>query len=409
MNRAMNKSSRLKSAIQVFVGGHIVAASMATYWGNDAWYRNVIMPIIHATMDGEKAHKTAIWFAKHGLVPRVKVVDHPELKSNLWGMEFTNPIGLAAGFDKDGEAVDGLLKMGFGFVEVGSVTPEPQPGNPQPRVFRLKEDSAIINRYGFNSSGHNSVLENLKKSRTKSNGIVGINLGKNKMTEDESDDYIKGIVKFSQRGQSEEGPPEKSLQGPADYLVVNISSPNTPGLRSLQGKAKLEKLLQKIVDCRNSLPADSRRPLLVKLSPDLTADDMKDVAEVVLKPKFGVDGLIISNTTVDRSMKLLSSNRIEVGGLSGEPLKDISTNAIKRMYLLTSGKLPIIGVGGVSSGEDAYKKIRAGASLVQIYSALALQGPSIVARINNELSEILKKEGVTNVADVIGIDARKLS
>ncbi|NWS75486.1 PYRD dehydrogenase, partial [Crotophaga sulcirostris] len=336
------------------------------------------------------------------------------------GQRFRNPVGLAAGFDKQGEAVDGLYRMGFGFVEVGTVTPKPQEGNPRPRVFRLVEDEAVINRYGFNSHGHGAVERRLRarqetQLRLTGEGMpLGVNLGKNKSSPDAAADYVAGVRRL----------------GPlADYLVVNVSSPNTPGLRDLQGKAELRDLLAKVLAERDALPCERRPALLVKIAPDLSARDRQDIASVVCE--LGVDGLIISNTTVSRPSSLRSRQRAEAGGLSGKPLRELSTQTIREMYALTggrgragaggtgwghpscpdpvpahAGRVPIIGVGGVSSGRDALEKIRAGASLVQLYTALVYHGPPVVGAVKRELEELLREQGFKNVMEAVGADHR---
>lgn len=303
----------------------------------------------------------------------------------MFGLHFPNPVGLAAGFDKDGEGVPGLERWGFGFLEVGSVTPLPQPGNTRPRVFRLAEDRAVINRYGFNSKGHEAVLATLERS----NSPLGINLGKNKESKSTVDDYVRGVSRFGQT---------------ADYLVVNVSSPNTPGLRGLQRRQELQELLQQVLRTRDSLP--KRTPVLVKIAPDLSDQEKADIAAVVASPKSRVDGLIVCNTTISRPESLQSKFRNEVGGLSGKPLNDLSTKTISEMYTLTKGSVPIVGVGGVSTGEDAYRKIRAGASLVQLYSALVFDGPPVVRTVKTQLAELLRKDGYTRVADAVGAQHR---
>ncbi|KAG0721745.1 Dihydroorotate dehydrogenase (quinone), mitochondrial [Chionoecetes opilio] len=281
---------------------------------------------------------------------------------------FGPPSGLLRGLTKHGEAVEGLWRMGFGFVEVGSVTPQPQPGNPRPRVFRLTADAAVINRAAGGA-------------------ILGVNLGKNKHSEDHERDYSLGVHKFGAL---------------ADYLVVNVSSPNTPGLRTLQNRDKLEKLVEAVVVARDSLPGTHRPPLLLKIAPDLTLSDMQDIASVALEKK--IDGLIVTNTTVLRPASLSSPEREEVGGLSGQPLKDLSTRVIKEMYRLTKGQVPIIGVGGVASGRDAYEKIRAGASLVQLYTGLVYHGPPLVTKITDELEVLLRHDGFKSVGEAVGAD-----
>ncbi|KAL9974859.1 hypothetical protein ACROYT_G011955 [Oculina patagonica] len=362
--------------------------------GDERFYRYILMPTAMRVLDPERSHTFAVWMASKGLVPVDRTEDPEILRTTVFGLPFPNPIGLAAGFDKHGEAVDGMLKAGFGFVEVGSVTPLPQAGNAKPRVFRLKEDKAVINRYGFNSHGHQAVhsrLEQQFRERGHPPGILGINLGKNK-TSDAVEDYVKGVQCFS---------------GLGDYLVINVSSPNTPGLRSLQGRQELAKLVDKVLEVRNSLPANVQHPLLVKIAPDLTEDDKEDIAAVVTREKGGVDGIIVTNTTVARPDSLKSEHKKEMGGLSGKPLTEMSTRTVSDMYRLTGGKLPIIGVGGISTGQDAYDKIRAGASLVQLYTALAYEGPPIVKKIKRELAELVRNDGFNSIEEAVGIDHAK--
>lgn len=345
------------------------------------------------SLDGESAHRFGLAVAKLGIVrPGGWFVkqDRPILRTSFCGLDLTSPIGLAAGFDKDAEAVKGLFKMGFAAVEVGSVTPEPQPGNPRPRVFRLEEDNAIINRYGFNSAGMKKMKHNLLRydfggRSAASMGVLGINIGKNKTTS-ENDAALDYVMVVEELGEL------------ADYLVVNVSSPNTPGLRDLQGKEKLRALLVPILNARNSLMY--KPPIFLKIAPDLSEKDKKDIADVALE--LHLDGLIITNTTLTRPDSLVSDHRVETGGLSGRPLRDLSTAVLFDMYHLTMGRLPLIGVGGVESGKDAYEKIRAGASFVQLYSALVFEGPWVVQRIKNELSALLEHDGYTSVADAVG-------
>lgn len=280
--------------------------------------------------------------------------------------------------------------IGFGFIEIGSITPLPQPGNPHPRVFRLREDKAIINRYGFNSDGHDKVFERIDKIRTTFRGVLGINLGKNKISDDAKDDYTKGIEKF----------------GPvADYLVINVSSPNTPGLRNLQHKRDLEDLLVAVINTRNNLA--NKPPIFLKLAPDLTLEEKKDIADVISHKSCKIDGLIISNTTIERANLKNTDSIHESGGLSGEPLKNRSTKMIAEMYKFTKGKVPIIGVGGVFTGQDAYDKITAGASLVQLYTSFVYHGPPVVSKIKRELNMVLEENGFGNVSDAIGKNCDK--
>lgn len=333
---------KLKSMAVIAAGGTLVFFGVGLHNGDEQLYKNLVMPLAHC-LDAETAHRLGVVSLRlYGHLPASMKsdVDPAILKTKVWNMEFTNPIGLAAGFDKNGEAVAGAFKFGFGFVEVGSVTPQPQPGNPKPRVFRLFQDRAVINRYGFNSDGHDKVHKRLQNSFERNrlrNNILAVNLGKNKTSQEADDrDYEDGVKLFSDM---------------AGFLVVNVSSPNTPGLRNLQANASLNRLLEAVIRARNS--TDSTVPVLVKIAPDLTNDEKKDIAKVVLSK--GIDGIVISNTTVTRPPTLTSPHSAEVGGLSGEPLKDMSTETIREMYILTSGKIPIIGVGGISSGKDAYE------------------------------------------------------
>ncbi|HXC11239.1 MAG TPA: quinone-dependent dihydroorotate dehydrogenase [Stellaceae bacterium] len=307
--------------------------------------------------------------------------DPPILRQRIWGLDFANPVGLAAGYDKDGRACGAMLALGFGFVEAGTVTPRPQPGNPKPRLFRLEEDGGAINRMGFNSGGLDALVARL--SRHKRRGIVGVNLGKNRDSGDAVADYEEGI---------------RRTAGLADYLVVNISSPNTPGLRDLQARGALDSLLRRLIDTRSGL---SRRvPLLLKIAPDLTTDERRDVALVALDT--GIDGLIISNTTIARPGGLRSRHADETGGLSGRPLFAASTALLSDMYRLTQGRLPLVGVGGVAGAADALAKIRVGASLVQLYTALIFEGPALVGRLKTDLAELLRRGGFDWVGSAVG-------
>jgi dihydroorotate dehydrogenase len=309
----------------------------------------------------------------------------PVLRQRLWGLDFANPIGLAAGFDKEGEVADAMLGLGFGFVEIGTVTPRPQPGNPKPRLFRLAEDEAAINRMGFNSGGLDPVLARLARRRHR--GIVGVNLGANRDSPDRAADYAVGI---------------RRAAALADYLVVNVSSPNTPGLRDLQRRAELERLLSGLRSARDD--ATKTPPLLLKIAPDLTPAECRDIAEVALAA--GIDGIIVANTTLARPVGLKSRHAAEPGGLSGRPLYAGSTALLADMYRLTQGRLPLIGVGGVFSAADAYAKIRAGASLVQLYTALVFLGPALVGELTTGLAELLERGGFTSITQAIGSRGR---
>lgn len=381
---------KLKSMAAVVGGAAVGFLGVAAASGNPDFYRDVAMPFVHRIMSPESAHRMAILAARWQLVRGQRKPDPPVLRTELFGLSFENPVGLAAGFDKHGEGVGGLERWGFGFVEVGSVTPLPQPGNPKPRVFRLAEDLAVINRYGFNSVGHDQVLSSLEAGRHGWKRPVGVNLGKNKESASAADDYAQGVLKFGEL---------------ADYLVINVSSPNTPGLRGLQGQRELRQLLKQVLGARDSL--SKRTPVLVKVAPDLSDQEKADIAAVVTSKECRVDGLVVCNTTVGRPPELHSEHRHQAGGLSGRPLTDLSTRTIADMYRLTKGSVPIIGVGGVLTGEDAYAKVKAGASLLQMYSALVFYGPPAVCTVKERLAELLSKDGYTTIADAVGADHRK--
>nr|CAG4641815.1 EOG090X08P9 [Eurycercus lamellatus] len=378
---------QLRAMVGITVGSVGAFSGLCVWNGNEDFYRNYVMPLA-SNLDPETSHKLAIIAMRHCLIRNQPQKDPETLDTKLWDITFSNPIGIAAGFDKHAEAMQGLHRTGFGFVEIGSVTPQPQEGNSKPRVFRLIEDEAIINRYGFNSEGHEVVLERVKAEIKKEDrAIIGVNLGKNKLSSSAVEDYVAGVKKF----------------GPvADYLVINVSSPNTPGLRALQQKSELEDLIGHVVEARNKLELAKRPPLLLKVAPDLNDQEKEDIASVVLQERCRVDGIIVTNTTVSRPANLRSRHKEEVGGLSGLPLKDMSTQCVRDFYRLTGGRIPIIGVGGVASGQDAFDKIQAGASLVQLYSSFAFQGPPVVRRIKRELDDLLKLHGYRNVAEAVG-------
>lgn len=336
----------------------------------------------------ETAHHLTVRALAHGFGPRGAAPDDPVLATRVFGLNFPNPVGLAAGFDKEAEAYRAMLDLGFGFVEVGSITPRPQPGNPPPRVFRLPEDRAVINRLGFNSGGHAAAAARLVAHRPGA-GVVGINLGKNRDSADAAADYARGATVFA---------------GLADYLVVNVSSPNTPGLRALQGPAELTEVLSRVTAAMDKATTGHSPPLLLKIAPDLADRDLEDIAAVV--GGQAVDGVIVSNTTVARPPELKGRHRQEPGGLSGRPLFAPSTRVLSKMYRLTAGSVPLVGVGGIASGADAYAKIRAGAALIQLYTALIYQGPALVARIKSGLAARLKADGYRHVADAVGADHR---
>lgn len=334
-------------------------------------------------LSAEEAHAATVKLIATGLGPRVRSDRYGRLATTVANLRFANPVGLAAGFDKNAQAPNPLLRLGFGFVEVGAVTPLPQPGNEKPRVFRLREDRAVINRYGFNNDGLDVIAGRLKRRSRK--GIVGINLGANKTSADRIEDYVKGIT---------------ALDGLVDFYTVNISSPNTPGLRTLQDAAALNDLLTRVMSAKTSLT--TKAPVFLKVAPDLVDEDKTDIVDAVKAHKL--DGLITSNTTLARPETLQSEHAGQAGGLSGAPLFERSTRLLGEFYKSLDGAAPLIGVGGIGSPEDAYKKIKSGASLVQLYTALVYKGPSLVSKIVSGLDRRLKRDGFETVADAVGAD-----
>lgn len=331
----------------------------------------------------ETAHLATIRLARTfaPLLPEAPVSDS-RLAVRALGRDFPNPIGLAAGFDKNAEVPDAMLKFGFGFVECGTVTPRPQSGNPRPRLFRLSEDRAVINRMGFNNQGMEAAAMRLAGRRR--DGIVGINIGANKDSADRIADYRSAFTRLAPL---------------ADYVTVNVSSPNTPGLRGLQNRDELTRLLAVMTETRARFAPSI--PLLLKIAPDLDSHALDDIAAVATAS--GIEGLIISNTTIARPPTLMSPLARETGGLSGAPLFAPSTRMLSEMYQRIGRKLTLVGAGGVGSGTDAYAKIRAGASLVQLYSALTFEGPGLVARIKRELLRCLARDGFGRVDDAVGV------
>ncbi|MCW5733105.1 MAG: quinone-dependent dihydroorotate dehydrogenase [Enhydrobacter sp.] len=343
------------------------------------WYRAA--DFLFSRVDAETAHGLTIRALKSGLVRRNRQPDPPSLAVAVWGRTLPNPIGLAAGFDKNAEVPDAMLGLGFGFVEIGTVTPKPQEGNARPRLFRLGEDRGVINRMGFNGEGLNAVRARL--SARPRQGFVGVNIGANKDSLRRKDDYVTCAA---------------ALAPYADYLVCNVSSPNTPGLRNLQGRLQLADLLKRVQDAIAAKPV----PLLVKIAPDVTDDDLDDVVAVCRDLRM--DGIIVGNTTLERPGSLRSARRNEAGGLSGAPLMALSTEVLRKTARRVEKRFPLIGTGGVGSGADAYAKIRAGASLVQLYSMLVYEGPPLVRRIKDELAALLARDRFTSVADAVGAD-----
>jgi dihydroorotate dehydrogenase len=343
-------------------------------------------------LDPERAHRLALGALGTGLVrPRI-TADPPSLALRAFGLAFANPVGLAAGFDKNAEAPGALLRLGFGFIELGTVTPQPQAGNPRPRLFRLPEERALINRLGFNNSGLARMRARLA-ARPPGGGIIGVNLGANRDSADRSGDYVAGL---------------DALYSYADYFTINVSSPNTPGLRALQEADALDDLLARLSAARARLAQDARpKPLLVKIAPDLSAESRAALAEIV--PARGMDGLIVGNTSTGLRAGLRGRYAAQTGGLSGPPLFALSTAVLADIYRRTGGRIPLVGVGGINSGADAYCKIRAGASVVQIYTALIYQGPGLVARVKREVAACLARDGLRHVGAAVGLDAGRLA
>jgi dihydroorotate dehydrogenase len=336
----------------------------------------------------ETAHAVALWALRRGLTPTVTAPASTRLTTSFCGFELAHPLGLAAGFDKNAEALAGLFGLGFSFVEVGTVTPRPQAGNPKPRLFRLRAQQALINRMGFNNDGLAAVRARLAE-RDPAWGPLGANIGANRDSHDPVADYVACL---------------RGLYQLVDYVAINVSSPNTPGLRDLQSRTRLEELLAALVETRSALAGGSRaKPLLVKIAPDLAREDEADIVEVVTA--CGVNGLIVGNTTVERPQVVPARYRDEPGGLSGAPLFLKSTEQLGRLYRLSGGRLPLIGVGGILRGADAYAKVRAGASALQLYTALIYRGPRGVGRILDELDRLLALDGYARIGDVRGVDA----
>jgi dihydroorotate dehydrogenase len=327
-------------------------------------------------LDAEKAHRSAISALK--LAPKRRPPRFPSsLKTTIAGLDFPSPVGLAAGFDKDAEVVESMLGLGFGFVEVGTITPLAQAGNPKPRLFRLREDEAVINRMGFNNFGQSAALDRLKRL-SHVHGIIGVNVGANKDSADRVADYVAGV---------------RAMNGVAHYLTINISSPNTPGLRQLQDEGALDDLLAAVQEVQ------SDKPIFLKVAPDLDEEDPERIVRAALDR--GIAAIIVSNTTISRP-QLRSRYAGEAGGLSGRPLNALALHALKMFRSASGGEIPLIGVGGITNAEDAWQRIRAGASLVQLYTAMVYEGPGIARRIASGLADRLSREGLANIADAVG-------
>ena len=336
--------------------------------------------LLHA-LDPERAHDLAVKSLELGLYPRAAAPDDPRLTQQLWGLKFRNPLGMAAGFDKDARVWAPLLATGFGFVEVGTATPRPQQGNPKPRLFRLAEDRAVINRMGFNNRGQPSAYGRLIEC-THMHGVIGVNIGANKDSADRVADYVAGV---------------RAMSPVARYLTINVSSPNTPGLRQLQDEGALNALLSAVNEAR---PAKGP-PIFLKVAPDLGEGEPDQIVRVAIQHR--VDAIIVANTTVSRP-RLKSPHADEQGGLSGEPLKPLALKALREFRSASGGEIPLIGVGGIASADDAWQRVRAGASLVQLYTAMVYEGPGVARRIAHGLAQRLKREGFANIAEAVGTE-----
>ena len=350
-------------------------------------------------LEPEKAHNLTIALMRRGLVPEFDNDVYPSLRTTVAGLDFPNPIGLAAGFDKQAEVIAESLGLGFGFAEVGGVVPLPQSGNPKPRLFRIREADAVINRMNFNSDGFEAVARRIAAwydasgaaffdSKTKAKrGVVGINIAQGDNCANAAEAFVKGLILFAPY---------------LHYITINVSCPNSPDARGLEGREQLAALLQTVMAAQNALP---RKPkVFVKISPDQTERQLADIAEVVLAS--GVHGIIVGNTTTTRPKGIPTKYAKEAGGLSGKPLFALSTRILADMYKLTKGQIPLIGSGGVSSGEDAYAKIRHGASLVQVYTALIFEGPYLIKRINHDIAKFLERDGFQSVSEAVGVDVK---
>ncbi len=350
-----------------------------------ALFDRLARPLLR-TLDPETAHALALNALKLAPLPQPGP-DDTKLSVHAFGLTFPNPVGLAAGFDKNAEVTDALFRLGFGFVEAGGVTPQPQPGNPRPRLFRLDADQGVINRLGLNSEGAAAVAQRL--AARKDTGVVGINIGANKDTADRAADYVACIT---------------ALAPHVDFLTVNVSSPNTPGLRNLQQASALDDLLSRVIDAREHATEDAaRKPLLLKIAPDLTLSDLDDVVGVARH--HAIDGMIVGNTTISRPNLRDGKTAKEQGGLSGRPLFALSTRMLAESYVRAEGAFPLIGAGGVDSGAAAFAKIKAGASLIQLYSGLIFRGVGLIAAIKKDLLDFLRVGRLDTLADAVGRDA----
>jgi len=348
------------------------------------------LPLLHA-LEPERAHELTLRALEAGIYPRSEAPDDPRLAQSVLGISFANPLGLAAGFDKDARVPRAFLDMGCGFAEVGTLTPVAQPGNARPRVFRSMDDRAVINALGFPNQGHRAALNRLARRAQARNGVIGVNIGANKASSDRIADYVAGVEAFA---------------GVADYLTVNISSPNTPGLRDLQGPQELDKLLERVMAARAEAAEEGRKPpLVVKLSPDIAAAELPET--VLCLERHGVDAIMVANTTLARDGLADPTFGARSGGLSGAPLFERSTAMLAKVFVLTEGRMQLIGVGGIDSGARAIAKIEAGASLIQLYTGLVFEGPPLISAIKTGISGHLSQNGLQSVGQMVGRRAQE--
>jgi len=348
----------------------------------------IARPLLNA-LDPEQAHELTLRALEAGMHPRWRAPDDGRLATNAWGLAFNNPLGIAAGFDKDARVIPAVFGMGLGFAEVGTVTPRPQPGNPRPRIFRLHRDHALINRLGFNSGGHALALSRLLHHPPR--GIIGVNVGANRDAPDRAADYVEGI---------------RTFYDVAGYFCINVSSPNTPGLRDLQAPAALDDLLARVLTGRSEAMAAGKpgRPIVVKIAPDMAQADLEPIVAVLMGR--GVDGIAVGNTTLSR-LGVSDAARRESGGLSGRPLFHRSTVMLARVYRLTQGRVPLIGIGGIDSGIAAIAKVEAGATLLQFYTGLVFEGPALISRIKRALVDYAERAKLTRIGEATGVRAEE--
>lgn len=391
MYKALPPGYILKSTVIVATSGTLLYGAAQYMLGSEPFFKNQCMPILSRLVGDERVPQLALTAAKWGIMPLKgdSYREYDELNCEVFNKKFNNPVGIAAGFDKNGVAVKNLSKSGFGFVEVGSVTPLPHQSKEKQQIFCLVEDEAVINRCEFNNIGVGSVMSNLRKSKDDLSVVpIGVNISRNEVSEDSSVDYEIGV----------------NYLGPfADYIVLNLSSNNNLVSQNLSSGKEIRKILEKVKKAVTRV-GEKKPKVFLKINPLLLDEQKKELAKLVLEKNSGVDGLIIANATTSRPDSLKSALKSEEGGLSGKPLNEMSTECIKDFYRLTGGKVTIIGCGGVSCGKDAYDKIRAGASLVQLYTSLLYQGFPVVGRIKRELVELLRKDGFSNISEAVGAE-----